>query len=160
MWWTRQTLRAAVLAGACGLAGLLAVGSLVASAAGQEKKGDGPDVKVRHLKVGKVPFNLGGGSEVKVAASAEDLTKLAGEQIAAELGKQVDFTKEVVAFVSWNTGGPPFGKLAHQVKGRQVEFYVAEPKLPPGSPRGGALRLGADFFAVSKGVKVTFGGTR
>jgi hypothetical protein len=72
----------------------------------------------------------------------------------------VDFSKEVIVLVRWETGGPPQGYLGYEVKGNGVNFFVQGPPLV--DERGIAIlrrRLlihGADFFAVSKGVTVTF----
>lgn len=124
-------------------------------------------IVVRHLKFtppgpdatgGRL---LGGGAEAKVLAGVEELAKLVGKKSADELTKQADLTKEVIVFVSWSSSGPPFGTLQQDVKGkdkeRRVEFYVKEPAA---KVRGQALKLGADFYAVPRGVPVKFAGTR
>jgi hypothetical protein len=113
---------------------------------------------VRHLKVD--PHDLrtslrGGGHDVKVLKSREEIEKVAGKEAAESLAKRVDFSAEWIVFVSWSTGGPPFGFLKYEIRqqgaARQIEFYVVEPL---DQQRGSALRVGADFFAVPRDVTV------
>ncbi len=116
---------------------------------------------VRALTPPKEPLDpmLGGGGEVTTLDSAGALGTLAGTKAGAELAAQVDFANERVFFVSWGTGGPPFGTLRHAIKtegnAAVVEFSVQEP--PGDGPRGEAWRVGADFFAAPKGVTARFG---
>jgi hypothetical protein len=120
------------------------------------KKGE---TGVRHLRIDRkdLPFPpIGGGSETKILKSQEEVEKVAGAKAATALAKLVDFAKESVVFVSWQTGGPPFGELKYEIKGkdkdRQLVFYVQEP--PGKGPRGQALRIGGDFFAVPRDLAV------
>lgn len=72
----------------------------------------------------------------------------------------VDFSKEVIVLVLWETGGPPEGTLNYEVKGDGLNFFVQAPdpeyvwKLRRGS-RGKLLVYGADFFAIPRDVSVT-----
>jgi len=117
--------------------------------------------KVRALKATRPLFKqLGGKNKVMVAKTAAELDKLLGKVLATELGKQVKFATEQVVIVSYQTSGPTFGILKHEVKGKDkktVEFYVQEPK---GVPRGQALKLGLEYFAVTKGTPVKYAGTK
>jgi hypothetical protein len=96
---------------------------------------------------------------VKTFESLEALKKALGEQIGATLGKGVDFAKEQVVQVRYNTSGPPFGTLEFEVdeKKKAVEFYVKEPKV---NVRGQALKLGREFFVVPRGWAVKKGADR
>jgi hypothetical protein len=106
---------------------------------------------VRHLNVDRNDLRtpLRGGHEVKVFKSREEIEKVAGKEATEALAKRVDFSAEYIVFVSWNSGGPPFGFLKYEIRqqgaARQIEFYVVEPL---DQQRGSALRVGADFFAV------------
>jgi hypothetical protein len=72
----------------------------------------------------------------------------------------VDFSKEMIVLVLWETGGPPGGTLNYEVKGDGLNFFVQAPdpeyvwKLRRGS-RGKALMYGAKFFAIPRDVSVT-----
>jgi hypothetical protein len=91
-----------------------------------------------------------------VFKSQEEVEKAAGKTVAAVLANYVDFSKENVVFVRWESSGPPFGQLRYEVTGtgkeRHVRFYVQEP--PGNGPRGRAARFGADFFAVPRDMTV------
>jgi len=82
---------------------------------------------------------------------------VAGPKGAPQLAKQVDFAKEQILFVRWSSSGPPFGTLRYDVKAEGkthvVEFHIQEPKA---KVRGEALRIGADYFAVPKGINGRF----
>ncbi len=135
---------------------LLTAVACLARAGDPAKKGD---TGVRHLKIDRKDLPvppIGGGSETKLLKSQAEVEKLAGKRAADTLAKMVDFSREKVVFVSWNTGGPPFGELKFEVKGagkdRQVVFFVQEP--PGKGPRGQALRIGGDFYAVPRDLTV------
>lgn len=99
-------------------------------------------------------FNGGGKASATLLADKEAVEKLVGRRPAESLLRQVDFAKEAIVFVSWNTSGPPDGKLMHETKGQKLTFYVQGP--PGGGARGQRLRLGADFFAVPRDFAVSF----
>jgi hypothetical protein len=103
-------------------------------------------------------FTLGGKANATALADAAAVEKLIGKASAKGLVDQVNFEKEAIVFVSWNTSGPPDGNLMHEFKGdgkdRKLTFYVQGP--PGGGARGQRLRIGADFFAVPRDVAVTF----
>lgn len=127
-----------------------------------EKGTNGNDQKsVRALKFTPkdafLIFSIGGKSKLTRCDDAAALAKLLGNKAAAEakaLAAQVDFTKESIVFVSWTTSGPPDGVLTHEYKNQQVTFYVQGP--PPGPPRGARARIGADFLAVPRDLKLAF----
>jgi len=135
----------------------------VAFAPADDKKPDKDTLEVRKLDAGLlkgVKLDVGAKAGVTTLSSEEDAAKLLGKDAAQNLAKEVDFTKEEVAFVSFQTGGPPFGQLKYEAdaKEKKVEFYVDEPK--GGGARGRALKLGRELFAVPKGTKTTFGGAK
>jgi hypothetical protein len=105
-----------------------------------------------------VPPTLGGQNKLTVLADVAAVEKLLGKQVAKPLLDLVDLDKEQVVLVSWSTGGPPDGTLQYEVQGqgkeRRLRFYVQGPA--GAQARGQRLRLGADFFAVPRGVAVTF----
>jgi hypothetical protein len=139
------------------LLGLVLVLGGVAAAAPvpvvEEKK---PAV-VRPLKVMGLRFD-DSAQGLSTYKSAAEVEKAAGKPVAEQIAKLVDFDKEDVVFVRWTSSGPPFGMLQHEVKDQAVEFYIKDPAM--GKIRGQALRLGADFFGVTKGAKATMGPTR
>ncbi|MSQ96735.1 MAG: hypothetical protein EXR98_19575 [Gemmataceae bacterium] len=128
---------------------------------GKQGKIDGQAAGVRQLKFmpadPTIVFTLGGKANATKLANAAAVEKLVGKASAKALIDQVDFDKEMIVFVSWNTSGPPDGKLQHEVKGpgddRKLTFFV---QGPPGSVRGQRQRIGADFFAVPRNVMVAF----
>ena len=105
-----------------------------------------------------IVFKMGGKNELTAMADAAAVEKLLGKENAKGLLGMVDLQKEQLVLVSWTTSGPPDGSLKYEVKGagkeRQLTFYVQGP--PNAAVRGQRARLGADFFAVPRGVKVTF----
>jgi hypothetical protein len=118
--------------------------------------GDPPgDVRLLPIDCLELPRQLSGGGPM-VFKSREEVEKAAGKTLAAVLANYVDFSREYVVFVRWETSGPPFGKLKYEVTGtgkeRQVRFYVEEP--PGNRPRGRAARIGADFFAIPRDMTV------
>jgi hypothetical protein len=138
------------------LAFLLAAPALEAQG---EKDGK---VEVRALKFAPkdrtVLFKLGGKASATPLENAAAVEKLVGKESAKGLIDAVDFDKEMIVFVSWNTSGPPDGTLKHEVKGagkdRKLTFYVQGP--PGAKARGERLRIGADFFAVPRQIAVAF----
>jgi len=103
---------------------------------------------------------------VTIGSQQEANDKL-GQEVAKQVVKQIDFSKEILVRATWHSSGPPFGTLQYEVKADNnqpptITFYVQEPKFPPGKPavRGMTLRLGDDYFAVPKEAKVLWGGTR
>src|SRR5262245_20725859 len=95
---------------ALALAGALALPPLAAD----DKKTDPEpvgDLKVRALKVKKVPLGKGGGKDAKVYDRKAALEKALGKELAAELDKQVKFPGEAVIAVSYSVSGPPYPKL-------------------------------------------------
>ncbi len=132
---------------------------LVALAARSADPEPASPVKVRALTIKTAaPPDLGGGKDAKVYTSEADLAKATTKEIAAEVAKAVKFADESVVVVSYGVSGPPFPKLEHEVskKGKSVEFYYKAPK----GPTGLALKLGLDFFAVTKGTTVKYVGAR
>jgi hypothetical protein len=105
-----------------------------------------------------VAFMIGGMSKVTTLADAEAVEKLVGKDSAKSLIDAVDFKKETLVLVSWTTSGPPDGMLNHEIKGdgadRKVTFYVQGPA--GAKVRGQRARIGADFFAVPRDLKVAF----
>lgn len=120
-----------------------------------EKK-DAPKITVRKLKEPTVPGRglPEGNGGIKEFADAKALTVL-GEKQAQDLAVQVDFAKEKIVQVSYQTGGPPFGVAAFEIKNDKgnVIFFVDEPKV---NVRGRALKFGNEFFAVTKDAPTTF----
>lgn len=140
---------------------MILAGAVALPALADEKKADAEPataIKVRPLKVKKVPFGKGGGKLATVYDSKAALEKAYGQELAAELGKQVKFPKEVVIAVSYSVSGPPYPKLEHEVKkkDKMVEFYFT----PNKGPSGLALKLGLEFFAVPKGAKAKYVGPK
>ena len=104
---------------------------------------------------------IGGKGMLTLLADAAAVEKLVAKEAAKGLIDQVDFDKEKIVFVSWSSGGPPFGTLEHEVQGkgkdRQLVFYVQGPFGPNArGARGEGLRIGADFFACPKWLAVGF----
>jgi len=129
-------------------AAVAAVAAGTGPAAADEKK----PVQVRPLKLTGLRF-MDTGQQVTVLKSTADVEKAAGKSAADQVAKLVNFDKEDVVLVRWTSSGPPFDSLEYEVKGNAVEFYLKDPTK--GGIRGQALRLGADFFAVTKGATVT-----
>jgi hypothetical protein len=100
---------------------------------------------------------LQGTPGVTAVSAEKQLKESFGEDIAKQITGKVDFVKEDLVHVSWGSSGPPFGDLRYDVKDGKITFFIKEPKA---AVRGQAYRLGNDFFAVPKGAKVKFGGTR
>src|SRR5262245_11691042 len=100
------------------------------------------DPVVRPLKLDArgLPFELlQAEAGVTILATADEAKKHLGDQLAAELVKQVNLEKKSIAVVRYQTSGPPYGTLQHQVKDKAIEFYV---KAPKAGARGEALKLG------------------
>lgn len=141
---------------------LVLTGALALPAWSDEQKQSDPEpgrmIKVRALKVTKVPMGKGGGKDAAVIDSQAALEKVYGKELAAEVGKQVKFPAEVVLAVSYNVSGPPYPKLEHEVKqkDRTVEFYYK----PNKGPSGLALKMGLEFFAAPKGTKAKYLGAK
>jgi hypothetical protein len=133
---------------------LAALACLVVRARAGDSPGDVRPLMIDCLEL--PPQLLGSGGGPKVFKSREEVEKAAGKTVAAVLANYVDFSKENVVFVRWETFGPPFGQLKYEITGkgkdRHVRFYVQEP--PGNGPRGRAARLGADFFAIPRDVTV------
>lgn len=137
------------------LAALLLAAPVVRAA---EPEPDAP-IKVRALAVkGMLPLGLGGGKVAKAFTNEADLARATNKALAAELSKSVKWDRESVVMVSYGVSGPPFPALEHEVKKKErlVEFYYKEPK----GPRNLALKLGLEFFAVTKGASVKYVGAR
>ena len=100
---------------------------------------------------------LQGTPGVTVVSAEKELKNSFGEAIAKQITGKVDFAKEDLVHVSWGSSGPPFGELQFKNDGKNITFFVREPKV---DQRGMAYRLGNDFFAVPKEAKVKFGGTK
>src|SRR5262249_25549104 len=130
--------------------------------AGEQGKNDGKAQKsVRQLKFAPknaaIIFAIGGKSKLTRCDDADAVAKLLGEDGKAEaraLAAQVDFKKEALVLISWTCSGPPDGVLKHEVKNKQIIFFVQGP--PAGGVRGRRARIGADFFAVPRDMKITF----
>jgi hypothetical protein len=134
--------------------------SAVPRLAAQEGKAAAPAVRPLPFKPADptFAFEIGGQSKLTTLADVAAVEKLVGKAEAKALIGQVDFAKEKIVLVSWTTGGPPEGKLRHEVTGagkdRRVTFYV---QAPPGrGPRGLRARIAADFFAVPADLPATF----
>lgn len=86
--------------------------------------------------------------------------KLVGKEKAKALLAGVNFAKEMIVLVLWETGGPPQGYLNYEAKGNGLNFYVQGPPLV--DERGRAiirknlLLHGVAFFAISRDVAVTY----
>ena len=138
----------------------LCVATIVPSATSAADKED--KIAVRAVKFAPkdptIGFTIGGKSTLTAMTDAAAVEKLLGKDNAKGLLSMVDLEKEQLVLVSWTTSGPPDGSLKHEVKGagkdRQLTFYVQGP--PNAQARGQRARLGADFFAVPRNVKVTF----
>jgi hypothetical protein len=76
--------------------------------------------------------------------------------------KGVDFDKQMIVLVLWETGGPPEGWLDYEFKDKALHFFVQGPPLV--DERGRAIERrkllirSFDFFAVSKDAPITFNG--
>jgi len=110
------------------------------------------------LKDPTVGFTIGGLSKLTKLTDAAAVETLVGKPSAKGLTDLVDFEKEMIVCVSWTTSGPPEGTLKYEVKGagkdRKLNFFVQGPS--GAKIRGQRARIAADFFAVPKGVNVTF----
>jgi hypothetical protein len=95
---------------------------------------------------GQIRFKLTGGE------TTPEERRAFATKIATQLGSQVDFAKERIAWVAWSTGGPPDGKLLHETKGKDLVFFV---QAPAETARGKRLYRANDFFAVPVNTKVT-----
>jgi hypothetical protein len=134
--------------------------SIRSPAKGPKPEGDKP-ANIRELLFKPADptaiFTLGGKANVTVLKDAAAVEKLVGKA-AKQLVDQVNFEFESIAFVSWNTSGPPDGKLMYETTGTPKNpkhtFYVKGP--PGGGARGQRLRIGADFYAVPRDGAVTF----
>lgn len=125
----------------------------------EDKPAAKPDVSVRKLTF-KNPGRLPEGArDVKTYGSLDEATKALGEDVTKQFAGQIDFAKEQLVRVRWDTSGPPFGTLEHRVSkdkdGPQVVFHVKEPNV---QVRGQALKIGEDYFAVTAKIKVSLGG--
>lgn len=104
-----------------------------------------------------IPFRIGGLGKLVRLADAAAVERLVGKDAAGELIKQVHFPREAIVLISWTTTGPPEGVLRHAVAADgAVRFHV---QAPQGNRRGQRARIGADFFAVPAGARVTFDAT-
>ncbi len=99
-------------------------------------------------------FKIGGQGKLTTCTDAAAVEALVGKDSAKALTDLVDFAKEDLVLVSWTTSGPPDGVLKHEVKGRKLIFFVQGPG--GAGVRGQRARIGADFFAIPKGVTATF----
>ncbi len=134
----------------------------IKGADGKQERIEAQPAAVRPLKFmpadPTIVFTLGGKANAITLADAAAVEKLVGKASSRALIELVNFEKEMIVFVSWNTSGPPDGKLQHELKGndenRKLTFYVQGP--PGGGARGQRLRIGADFFAVPRNLAVTF----
>jgi hypothetical protein len=138
------------------------VAMAILAGAGTAAQDKDEKIVVRPLKLVVKDFavigRIGGQNKLTTLADATAVEKLLGKDAAKSLGDQADFAKEQIVLVSWGTSGPPDGMLKHEIKGmdkdRKLIFYVQGPV--GAMVRGQRLRLGADFFAVPKGVAVSF----
>lgn len=150
-------IRKILLAGFC----TIVASNLPAADQTDQEESAKPKIIVRHLafKPANRMFGLrfGGKSTITVLEDASAARKLFGEENAQSLVGLVDFTKEKIVLVSWTTAGPPEGELKHEIKtegdDRETVFYVQGPDC---QIRGMRARIGADFFAVSKAIAVSF----
>lgn len=103
-------------------------------------------------------IRFGGQNKLTIFETAAAMETLLGKEAAKDLASRVDFGKERVALVSWTTGGPPEGVLKHEFEGeggeQRLVFYVQGPRGV--QFRGMRALIAADFFAVPKGVAVSF----
>jgi hypothetical protein len=136
----------------------IAVALLVAAVSVWAAEPAQPGARKLTLPADAGPITVQGKPGARVIDLAE-VDKTWGKKAADELKKLYDPEKEDLVVVRWTTGGPPFGTLEWRVgkESGKIEFYVKEPNVPPGSPRGRALKLGQDFFAVPRGSGVMFG---
>jgi hypothetical protein len=144
------------------MVGLASAVTFMAAEPSERTDGADASIAVRALtfKPTERPFNrFGGGTQpVTIMKDATAMEKLLGKDAAKELSARVDFTKEWVVRVIWSTGGPPDGRLEHEVQGngqdRRLVFYVQGPA--GGQQRGARETCSADFFVIPKDVAVTF----
>lgn len=144
------------------LVGLASAFALPAVEPSKRTGGDDSSITVRWLafKPSEDDFYIrfGGQGKLTISEDAAGLLTLLGKASAKPLATLVDFGKEKIVLVSWTTTGPPEGVLKYEIKGegndRRLVFFVQGPvgvKF-----RGQSARIAADFFAVPKGVAVSF----
>jgi len=133
----------------------------------EDKLATKPNVRVRKLVIKPVqknrvalelfaerPWSPG----VKTYASLDGVPNLLGE-----FARQVDFDREQLVRICWQTGGPPFGTLEYRIREgdldlSRVVFYVKEADLPNLSYRGLCCQTSLEFFAVTALIRVDFEG--
>lgn len=126
---------------------------------GEVAKPDTTPPRIRHLEIARdpkapLPQDRPG---VTVFTTQKEAEAAVDAFTGKQLAEKVDFTKEKVAYVRWSSGGPPFNTLEAEVKKGDDGFvvtFVQKSSAKPGQPRGRALRIGQDFFAVPTAVKV------
>jgi hypothetical protein len=117
-------------------------------------KSDATLPRVRHLEI-KLEEPPEMSPVILVFTSQKEAEQGMGAVVAKQLGEQVDFTKEKVAFVRWRSFGPPFDTIEANVTKTDNGFELRiEQKNAPASPRSGALRVNSDFYAVPTSVHV------
>lgn len=122
-------------------------------------------LQVRALKFEPLNQNFyiefGGKNMLEEFESQAKVAKALGVKVAKELAGQMNFEKEKIVLVSWNTSGPPEGKLMHELVmkngEKRIVFFVKAPANV--LIRGQRARLGADFFAVPKEAILTLEAT-
>jgi len=127
---------------------LAATGATAVLADDAEK---GPQPSALSVKTSE-PLTSAGKPGVTQFGSQDDVDKAFGKG-KVTLERPIDFAKEELVFVRWGTSGPPFGDLKFKSSPKEgISFYVQEPNV---QVRGQAYKLGADWFTVPKGTKVS-----
>src|SRR5262249_24241210 len=88
---------------------------------------------------------------------AAAVDNLIGNDSAKALLGTVDFRKEMIVFISWETHGPPYGALDYELvwtgKNHGLNFFTR----PPGSQASGDGRCQhINFFALPRNLGVSF----
>ena len=86
------------------------------------------------------------------------MAKATTKEVAAELAKAVRFGSESVVVVRFRVAGAATPKLEHKVKAKERAVEFSQP-MPKGFG-GLALLVGVEYFAVTKGAKVSYVGVR
>lgn len=127
------------------------------------KDPEAPQVRALKFEPAKQDFYIefGGKNMLEEFESQAKVAKALGVKAAKALTDQMDFEKEKLVLVSWNTSGPPEGKLMHELvmKGgeKRIVFFVKAPANV--LIRGQRARIGADFFAVPRHATLAFEAT-
>src|ERR1700722_13494713 len=92
-----------------------------------------------------------GESGMLIVTSEAEARRVWGDDVAKQCIKMVDFTKEKIVRISFETVGPPDDILRHEIVGNDVNFII---ESPPIGIRGQRLGMIVHVFAVPIGAKV------